>query len=164
LAFFIFSFHHEKQAQGGKEAAIRSRISLPLEELALKTDDELSALLKKKLSADEVAAALAFLRTTGVEKAARSPLEKIRKGVRQAARAHAKEPHAALAQASEARKQFVTVLLREAENSALAIQIRLSLEELQALIQREADRTEIEAKAYAIIEALNRMEEAFVSF
>jgi hypothetical protein len=163
LAFLIFSFNHEKQAQGSREAAIRSRISIPLEELALKTDDELSGLLKEKLSPGEVAAALAFLRTTAVEKAAHSPFEEIRKSVRQAARSHLKEPHGALAKTREAKKRFATALPPEAGNTVLAIRVRLSLEELQALIQGEADRQEIEAKAYAIIEALNRMEESLPS-
>jgi len=156
LAFFVFSFHHAKRDPSVEPV----RLALPLEKLALQTDEELSLWLQEKLRREDVAPALAYLRTAGVDRALSSPLRVVRRHIWEAARSYTTDQAKALAESNMAQQTLVPVAAAlRTDSAAIATESEQGLVELGERIRLHRPEADIRAQAYHNLQVLAGVEE-----
>ena len=162
LAFFVYGFRHRDPAaaEAGREALRRAGVGLPpLDDLAAATDVDLQALLRDRLPAADLPAAIAHLRTTGVDEAARNPIASVKAAVRSAVAAYSTDPARA-----ETTLAAATTALQGAEDAVrirdadLADAAARAAADLAAAVRGRAPEGDVEALARSALAALRPAE------
>jgi high-affinity iron transporter len=159
LAFYVYSFQHKDGGLAGREALARNGVSVPIEELALETDAELSARLATELPAAAVPPALAYLRTQGVAHAAESPLYAVRRRLQAVAKLYGRDPALARSEMHSAEREYAALAprlhVRDEEEGRRG---RRVLEELSDRVAGGAAEADVRAAALRAVDVLSDAE------
>jgi len=155
LAFYVLSLRHTDRSAAGLDAG--RAVSLSLDELATSTDEALAARAAKAGDSGAAAEILAYFRSaSGVEAAAASPFEPIRRDLRAAVSGEAEDAAVPLDRAQQALSALLPEVRRRDE--AAADEAAAALDGVQKAVSSGAADTEIRRSAWSAFPALRRAE------